>query len=61
MTKRELATAIFTAIIAAGSMFGFGVQPLRSENSEYAQNGQMIRDELSVCLERLEKCWKECR
>jgi hypothetical protein len=56
-----IAGIIATAIISAGSVFGFEVQPRRAEVAEYAANSETIRTELSVCLERLEKCWRECR
>ncbi len=58
---QAIGTIIATAIISAGSVFGFGVQPLRSENNEVTLNGQLVRDELTTCLQELKQCWKDCR
>ena len=56
-----IAAVIATAIMSAGSVFGFGMQPLRSENNEVTLNGQLVRDELTTCLQELKQCWKDCR
>lgn len=59
---------IGSALASALAMYAFGVVPeatskqeIKVERDEYAANSQMIRDELSVCLDKLEKCWRECR
>jgi hypothetical protein len=57
---QAIASIIATAVIAAGSVFGFGVQPMRSELSDAQANSELIRSELSICLDKLEKCWREC-
>ena len=67
MDRQTIVAVISSALVSIAATYGIGVRPAdmkaeaaTAEATEYAANSQLIRDELTSCLARLETCWREC-